>query len=218
VGRKPGSKNRDFDDERAAILNRLLVHVTSNAPRSEALTFRELARLAEVSPTALRHYFPGRDELLLAVMHAAHLQAAPHLEVAAGSCLPLPPLKLSLETYLTHFVRGFEIGVGNLIALGLAAGLGNDRLGPGFINDVLEPALQALEHRLRLHIERGDMPACEPRLAALSLLSPVLLALLHQLPLGGRQCRPLDVSTVMTEQVKRFRRAYGPAPRASSTG
>ena len=74
--------------------------------------------------------------------------------------------------------------------------------------DVLEPTLQALEKRLQASIEHGLIIECDTRHAALALVSPLLLALLHQHDLGGTRCRPLSVPNLIDEQVNMFARAY----------
>jgi hypothetical protein len=81
---------------------------------------------------------------------------------------------------------------------------------------VLEPSLVTLEARLQRHAARGELRHENARLAALQLLSPVLLAVLHQRELGGAQCRPLDLSTFIEPHVDAFVRAWSPdAPRDS---
>jgi AcrR family transcriptional regulator len=207
VGRKKGSRNKDFEEERRAISERTAGFFFSGA--SEVPSFRELAKIAGVTPTTLRHYCPTRDQLLVAALEVAHESGKDEIARAAGAGEELPPLGASMTGYLNHFVFGFHAGVGHLLSFGLSAGLGNASVGPAFVGEVLEPTLVALEERLAVHGARGELVACDTRLAALSLVSPVLVALLHQFPLGGATCRPLDVQDVIAEQVKRFVRAYG---------
>jgi hypothetical protein len=73
---------------------------------------------------------------------------------------------------------------------------------------VLEPTLQALEHRLKNYVAQGVVVDCDTRHAALMLLSPLLLALLHQHDLGGTRCRPLAIPALIDEHVRVFVRAY----------
>ena len=46
--------------------------------------------------------------------------------------------------------------------------------------------------------------------AALTLLSPVLLALLHQDALHGRRCRPLDVEAFVHTHVRSWLSGHAP--------
>ena len=77
-----------------------------------------------------------------------------------------------------------------------------------YLNDVLEPTLQALEARLAGLVAQRAIVECDTRHAALMLLSPLLLALLHQRDLGGTRCRPLSIPALIDEHVKVFVRAY----------
>ena len=211
MGRAKGSRNKDFEDARRTIAGSVLRHASGHP--GDAPSFRELARIAEVTPNTLRHYFPSRDAVFVAALASAHEEGAVHLERASGAGVAIPALEASIREYLEYFAAGFRHGVGHLIAFGLGAGLGNDVVGPAFLNSVLEPTLAALECRLDLHAKRGELVPCDVRLAALSLLSPLLVGLLHQQPLGGARCRPLAIATVVDEQVTRFLAAYGRAPR-----
>ncbi len=210
MGRAKGSRNKDFESSRREIAASVVRHAL-DAP-GEIPSFRELARIADVTPNALRHYFPSRDAVLVAALAESRREGEVHLERAAGAGAATPPLARSLREYLEHFVMGFTFGVGHLIAFGLGAGLSNVAVGPAFVDSILEPTLAALESRLALHAARGELKPCDLRLAALSLLSPVLMGLIHQQPLGGSTCRPLDITKVAEEQVRVFVMAYGEVP------
>ena len=82
-------------------------------------------------------------------------------------------------------------------------------IGPSYVDHLLEPLLQAVEARLEQHQQWGELGDHDLRFAALSLVSPVVLALLHQDGLGGQGCRPLDVEAFVVAQVNGFVRAYG---------
>jgi hypothetical protein len=52
------------------------------------------------------------------------------------------------------------------------------------------------------------MRIVDTRHAALALLSPVILALLHQAELGGAKDHPLDVDRFLSDHAAAFARAY----------
>ncbi|NJO12111.1 MAG: hypothetical protein HC872_00060 [Gammaproteobacteria bacterium] len=115
-----------------------------------------------------------------------------------------------MRSFLQEIATGWHRGVGAVHAVGLTEGLKSDKAGLSYLLDVLEPTLQALEARLQVHIDRGEMRAADTRHAALWLLSPVLLALLHQHELGGTRCRPLDVEALLQEHALVFASVYRP--------
>ena len=87
----------------------------------------------------------------------------------------------------------------------LAAGMDDPALGPATVDALLEPVLQAVEARLGVHRDRGELAAdADLRHAALALVSPLLLGLLHQRSLGGSGCRPLDLRRSRRIHVARF--------------
>ncbi|MGL4441314.1 MAG: hypothetical protein ACRCUE_18820, partial [Bosea sp. (in: a-proteobacteria)] len=67
----------------------------------------------------------------------------------------------------------------------------------------------AAEQRLATHIERGQMRDVDVRTAALALLSPVILAMLHQRDLGGEVVRCLDMQAFAAVHAEAFIRGYG---------
>ena len=90
-------------------------------------------------------------------------------------------------------------------------------LGPAYINEILEPTLKAVEARLARHRAEGELRSCDLRHAALALIAPPLLALLHQGELFGSLCRPLDINAFLKDHLDGFLRAYS-APRPKHGG
>ncbi|MEO0601417.1 MAG: TetR/AcrR family transcriptional regulator [Myxococcota bacterium] len=172
----------------------------------------DLARAAGVSVPTLRHYFGDRRGAVVAALQQADERSQALLEELSD---PGPhALRASLNQWATRFIDGFRIhGVGALFAGGLTNGLQDPVIGPAFVDHTLEPSLQLAERLLTRHRERGelDLEDAEIRGAALALVSPLALALLHQDSLSGKQCRPLDVRRFAAEHVGRFLGGYAPS-------
>jgi len=178
---------------------------------------RELAAAAEVSVPTLRHYFGDRDGVVAAAMMTLKDVANYHLERAATERTDLP-VEDSLRWVLLEFATGWIHGVGQLVTAGILIGANSDQLGPAFVDATLEPTLQSFERRIALHQTRGDVDAdADPRAAALALVCPVILGLLHQIQLRGNTCRPLDLEDFVTEHVARFVRGWGSTSPGSPT-
>ena len=170
-------------------------------------SFRELATSAGVSVPTLRHYFGGREGAIEAVLKAAH-QVGKHFMRQAIEA-PLRPLSEGLRGFAEFVTQGFAVGLADLHSLGLAAGLRDPALGPAYVNETLEPTLQCLETILHRYRDRGDLRAdCDVRHAAIAFISPLFVSLLHQGPLGGRSCRPLDVPEFIRAHVEGFVGGY----------
>lgn len=206
MGRPPGTRNAGFDATRAELL--AAARARLGEPDGARASFRELAAAAGVSVATLRHYFGSRQGLLEALLAHAHTEGAPYLlQVAAG---PLGPLRESVRWLLGAVAEGFARGgLEKLHTIGLATGLGAPAIGPAYVREVLEPTLQCVEARLVRHVAAGELRPCDARVAAIALVGPLLVALLHQGPLGGRACRPLDMGAFIEEHAAQFERAYG---------
>jgi AcrR family transcriptional regulator len=206
--RAKGSRNADYAQARARLVEAVRARVCE--PGGAQASFRELAEVAGVSVATLRHYFGTREALLVEVMAAMHRSGLPFMHLGAtevhGS------LRESVTWFLGFLLQGWTRGVGAMQAFGLTAGLGHETLGPAYVQELLEPTLQVAELRLARHMAEGEMRRCDVRHAALALVSPVVLALLHQGALSGARCRPLDVPRFLEDHVDAFVRAYAPAP------
>lgn len=191
--RPAGSRNRDYEQTRHALAAALSQQLLRDD--GTPATLADLATAAGVSTTTLKHYFGDRDGLYAGVLHAVHRDAAVHLATAAAPA-GRPP-EQSLPDLLTGTAYAWRLhGLGRIFAGALALGLGSAGRGPSFLDGLLEPVLQAAESLLKAHSDIGELPPMSPDLrrgVALSLVSPLVLALLHQDSLGGTRVRPLDV-------------------------
>ncbi len=205
--RTAGSKNEDYDESRMALARRVSGALCEK--NGSLLSFREMATVADVSVATLRHYFRDRSGVIQGVFEFWRAESAPHLALAA---MPLRgDVRVSLQAFLTRFATAWNrFGVGRIQATALGAGLTFANMGEPYVNYILEPLLQAAENLLQRHTELGEITPCEPRVAALHLLSPVVLALLHQDSLNGARCRPLDLDSFFESHLEAFLRAYPP--------
>lgn len=207
MGRTVGARNADFDQRRKALIEKARERLSTQDGSTPS--FRELALAAGVSVPTLRHYFGTREALIKAVFANALEGAAVHLSRARSVDSERDDLETSLVAFLNRVVVGWTTGnVGSLHRIGLAEGLRNRGTGLDYLVDVLEPTLQALETRLATYVAQGVIVDCDTRHAGLMLLSPIILALLHQHDLGGTRCRPLDIHALIREHVRVFARAY----------
>jgi AcrR family transcriptional regulator len=211
MARTSGSRNRDYDDKRLALLKRLGPRL-SDLSRARP-SFRELAGAAGVSVPTLRHYFADREGVLQA-----------YLVWQGGESARYRPLVATTEDPFEHSIRrvlhGSAFGLRDMgrirtHVVGLTEGLHNARVGPSYLQATLEPLLASVEQRLTLHVARGEMRAVDLRHAAISLFSPLLLAILHQRELGGASVRLLDFDRFLDDHAAAFVRAYAAVPPAA---
>lgn len=206
--RTKGARGKDYEERRAALAFRMRARLARSGGRQPS--FAELAEAAGVSLATLRHYFVDREGTVAAVLAIHARMGEPHLEELRR---PLGDFKKSIRAAAEKIADGLrEPIVAELHALGLSEGLDNAATGPAYLNEILEPLIQALEARLSEHVERGDMRKCDLRAAALGLIGPLVLAYLHQDWLGGVDVRPLDQNAHMRELVAAFLRAYQAGP------
>jgi AcrR family transcriptional regulator len=170
-----------------------------------------------VQPNTLRHYFGDREGVLTALMAFSGEEGKFYLDQVRPDPEGLLP---GLRRLLGWLAAGWTPdGLGGLHAASLAEGMGDAKVGPAYVERVLEPTLQAYE---RVLAAQTTLSPEQRRVAVLGLLSPILLALLHQHELGGARCRPLDWPAFVEEHLAAWARGWGldggrpaPADRAS---
>lgn len=203
MSRTRGARNADHAQRRAALIGRLRSRLADRASGQASL--RELAASAGVSVPTLTHYFGNRDDIVAAVMADSRREGQVHLDLAAT---PQGGFAHSVRQLLSYAAAGHLAGVAQLHVIGLTEGIGHERLGSSYVEGILEPTLQAVEARLSAHVAKGEMRDLDVRHAALALLSPLLIAQLHQGELNGSSCRPLDIGRFVEDHAAGFVRAY----------
>jgi AcrR family transcriptional regulator len=214
MGRRPGSRNADYEETRARLLTSLRpIFAETGGLR---LSARELAARAGVEPRTLKHYFGDRDGILKALFENDHRIGEPGLmRVGFG---PLGPVRESLRGTLEYIRQGFARGgLADVHVVGIGAGISQKPLGEAYLQELLEPTLQSMERRIERHQAAGDLAPGSARYAALELLGSALMVFLHQHTLGGRTCRPLDEGAFLDELVDHFLTAHAPEAPARKT-
>lgn len=199
--RRPGTRNADFDVRRHELA--LAAARALLSPEGGPASFRALVAATGASASVLQHYFGDHQGLVLAAFAAASAAGAPYLRAMADP--GDRTVDDSLRVAVADLRVGWSVGVGALQAAGLVHGLGHGTYGPAYVNTLLEPTLQAFEARLAVHQGRGELrPELDLRYGALQLVSPLILALLHQGELSGGTCRPLDLDAFAEAHVAAF--------------
>jgi AcrR family transcriptional regulator len=204
MSRTAGSRNRNYDAKRLGLLKRLgarLADLSRHRP-----SFREMAAAAGVSVPTLRHYFANRDGVVQAYLVWQGTESARYRPLVATTDEAFPES-------IRRVLHGAAFGLKDMDRIrthvvGLTEGLHNDRVGPTYLNATLEPLLGSVEQRLALHVSRAEMRAVDLRHAAVSLLAPLLVAILHQRELGGAHVRHLDMPRFIEDHADGFVRAY----------
>ncbi|WP_085377216.1 TetR/AcrR family transcriptional regulator [Paracoccus contaminans] len=213
--RRLGSRNAAYAARRRALLEALTRRLRDRA--SGWPTMRELAISAGCSVSTLRHYFGRREDLVAAVL--AHIADGTGAQIAAtrqaegGFAASLAGAVDRAQAAL------YDPVISELLGMGLIEALSAPQLGPTFLDTMLDPFVAALAERLDAHIAQGEMRPVDTRLAAMAIISPVLVAALHQTRLGGAACRPLDPAAHARQISAMFVAAYGTggAPSAAAS-
>jgi AcrR family transcriptional regulator len=205
--RAKGVKNADHEIKRRELLGRML-------PRFARLdlerpSLRQLAAAAEVTAPTLQHYFGDRTGVVAALLAEYRRRGETQLATVAKAS---GPLAASVREFAHAFVSGLQaeqaVRVGDIMAASLAEGLADRAVSPLALAHILHPALDALTARLAEHAERGEMIDADLHAAALVLLAPLLVAVLHQDQMNGRESRRIELDALADQVSAAFVRAY----------
>jgi AcrR family transcriptional regulator len=175
----------------------------------ERPSLRQLAAAAEVTAPTLQHYFGDRTGVIAALLEEYSRRGEGQLGAVASAN---SPFATSVREFAHGFVCGLQAGsqvrLGDVLAASLCEGLADPRVSPLTLNHLIDPAVDALVARLDQHVARGEMSGGDTRAAALMLLSPLLLAVLHQDQMNGRESRLIELTPLADEVSAAFVRAY----------
>lgn len=206
--RPKGTRDADYGIRRSELLRGMSRHMMRrDSPRP---SLRELASAAGVSVPTLRHYFGARPQVVDAIFEECLKLGQEGLAAQRNAEKPFAE---SIQDYSAALIRalaaGREVRLGDLFAVALGEGLLDVGVSRSTLRHILDPTIIVLEDRLRAHIVRGDMIDTDVRAAALMLISPLLLASLHQHQLSGDRERPMSLNATSEAVSAAFIRAYG---------
>jgi AcrR family transcriptional regulator len=205
--RTKGVKNADYETKRRELLDRMLPRFARLDVERPSL--RQLASAAEVTAPTLQHYFVDRTGVIAALLEEYRRRGEDRLGAVASAT---SPFETSVREFAHGFVSGLQAGsdvrLGDVLAASLCEGLADPRVSPLALNHLIDPAVDALTARLDQHAARGEMAGGDTRAAALMLLSPLLLAVLHQDQKNGRESRLIELTSLADEVSAAFVRAY----------
>ena len=209
--RAKGVRNADYEVKRRELLDRMLPRFARLDQERPSL--RQLAAAAEVTAPTLQHYFGDRTGVVAALLEEQRRRGEARLGRASQA---QGDFAASMRDFAHAVVTGLQttaaVRLGDLMAASLCEGLGDPQVSPLALAYVIDPALDALVCRLGQHAARGEMIETDLRAAALMLLSPLLLAVLHQDQMRGRDRRRIELRGLADEVSAAFVRAYAARP------
>ncbi len=204
MARPSGKRNSDYLDRRKELLEDAIARLLDECQNRPSL--RALADAAGVSLPTIVHYFGSRIQLLESVFQLLEEGGRPYLDHVRE---PSGTFSTSIRELVQFIADGFKDGA--LVAihsLGLMEGIRNDKVGPLYLEHLLEPTIEAIGVRLQKHINRGEMRRVNVRYAANALLSPMLGVFLHQKELSGQKSYPVEIDAFLRSHSTGFVRGY----------
>jgi AcrR family transcriptional regulator len=204
MGRISGARNRNHDETRTRLLASVAQQMLMSGGSHPSM--RVLADGAGVDPGTLRHYFGDRQGVVQAAFEYL-LQFGQERQAWAKSLAELPARE-AFTQLLGQIAAAWSGALGGMHAAGFAEGMADSGLGQIYVSSILEPTLASVEELLIVFHTRGELSVPDARVAALALMSPVLLALFHQHQLQGRRCRPLVLERFIEQHLDGFLKGY----------
>jgi len=188
---EPASTSARTTQDRKSELLAILAQ-TAIADRSAPVSLRQFAIKAGVSEPTLRHYFNDRQGVVIAIIGYFAEGARDWL---ARSAEPAATVKEAVSGYADLAMEGADTDIfAQAHAFALVESIHDRVVARAYLDLIIEPSLQALEHRLAPAVDLTGQSPDRVRHAALALYGTVLIAVLHQRLLRGAEARPLDMA------------------------
>lgn len=213
--RPKGARDADYENRRSELLRSMTRHMMRrDSPRP---SLRELAAAARVSVPTLRHYFGARPQVVDAIFEECLKRGRPSMDEQSRSERPFADSILDFaRTLVRAMAAEREVRLGDLFAVSLGEGLIDRGVSRSTLRHVLDPTVATLAARLQTHVDRGEMIDTDLRDAALMLVSPLLLASLHQDQMGGAAESPIRLDDLVERVSAAFIRAFGRSPKEAA--
>jgi AcrR family transcriptional regulator len=153
-----GSRNRDYSESRRDLARR--ISATMEPESIVRASLREFGASAGVSLPTLLHYFADAGEVIAEVLAIRFSVGAQFREEVARADGDFATSLRELIAYLAIGLTQRQVLDGHHI--GLSNGMGSRTVGLAYLESVVEPALRAVEARLKTYLDRGEMRPCEP--------------------------------------------------------
>lgn len=206
MSKTKGSRSKDYDAKRIELLRSIGAFLLSNPTQKASL--RQIADACGVSMPTIVHYFQNREGISYAWLEQCWIDAEHHLRDGAQA-------KGTLAACIKHKLKGLHeaftvYGLDRLHLWGMSEGLGDKVLGTAYLQFFLEPTLQANEQWLAHYQNKGDIDVrINVRFAAISLISPLIILLMHQNALCGDRVRPANIDAFIDQHAKHFLKYLG---------
>lgn len=180
------------------------------AERSAPVSLRQFAIKTGVSEPTLRHYFTDRRGVVNAIIAYFADGARDWLKRSAE---PAESLEQAVQGYAGLALEGADTDIfAQAHAFALVESIHDPIVARAYLDTIIEPSLQAIEHRLSPSLDpAGDAPD-RVRHAAIGLYAPILIAVLHQRLLRGAEARPLNMSDFFNDLTALFAQGLKPEP------
>jgi AcrR family transcriptional regulator len=159
-----------------------------------ACSLDEIAARAGVTKGTLYLYFRSKEDLFKAVVRGA---LVPRIVALTEALSPKEPARAQLERLLAAWPALFTIPHLSAVPKLIIAEAGNfPELARFYLDEVIGRGRAAITAILRRGMRRGEFRRVDPDMAFLTLISPVLIAMVWKLTFERHDGKPLDIEAL----------------------